>query len=118
MKATMPDGSPILIDGKPTQILFTYGEAEATLGGEPTTVREVECVIRPFPAENTEDPTPFSTGVAQCSPLDNFDRTKGRFLAWKRAIGNQYFSRFTKEQRTDLWSWFVSCISLPKDNNF
>ncbi len=126
MKATI-DGKPVVVGGKPIQIFFSYGEEEATLGGKPTTLRAVECVIRPFPEGTTEDPTPFSTGTSKCSPLDNFQKDKGRYLAWRRAVGYERLqtdkedrtpSVFSKEERTALWSWFTNTCRLPRNLEF
>ncbi len=118
MKATI-DGQPIQIEGAPIQVFFNYREQETELREGVTTLRAVECVIRPFPQTKEDEPQPYSTGIALCSPLDKFDKSKGRLLAWKRAVqGESGQSRFTREQRRDLWSWFTSACRLPDDTKF
>lgn len=112
MKAVV-DGQPVTINGTPVQVYFNYTTEQMAYGKrkDPVEVRGVECVIRPLPANENEDTIPFSTGVALCSPLDNFNKAEGRFLAWKRAV--QENPRFTREQRQQLWRWFTSTCRLP-----
>jgi hypothetical protein len=107
------NGAPVVIDGQPVQVYFNYTTEQVAYGKrkDPVEVRGVECVIRPFPASEGEDTLPLSTGVALCSPLDNFNKAEGRFLAWKRAV--QESPRFTRAQRQALWAWFTTTCRLP-----
>lgn len=109
------DNQPVVIDEQPVQVYFNYGTSEVDLLDGPATVRSVECIIRPFPSAPDQETEPFSTGVAQCSPLDNYSKVKGRLLAWRRATAHP---RFTKTQRQELWAWFVSTCRLPDNTNY
>jgi len=42
-------------------------------------------------------------GKATCNPLDNFERTRGRKIAFKRALDA---AKFTREDRTVAWNNF------------
>lgn len=113
MKATI-NGRDIMINRRTVQIFFNYGEAPILNEGKDS-ARYVECVIRPFPIQPGTEPKPLASGRAVCSPLDNFNKSKGRLLAWKRAIGDELESPFTREQRQDLWTWFTNTCRLPEN---
>lgn len=126
MRALLPDGpptevggqlvqtyAPVVVDGQPVQIYFNYGDVVADFkGASGVQTRYTECVIRPVPTSDTDDPQPFSVGTAICGPADNFDRAAGRFLAWQRATSNP---GFTKDEKRALWTWFTSTCRLPRD---
>lgn len=117
MKVVVND-QDVQVNGTPVQVYFNYGETDVELLNGPATVRSVECIIRPFPENKDVETEPISTGIAMCSPLDNFNRSKGRFLAWKRAVGNPDDSPFTRDQRAQLWTWFTNTCTLPSDRSF
>lgn len=100
------------VDGNPLQVLFNYRYSENE--EKRALIREVECVIRHYPGEENEFFPSIITGVAKCSAKDNFDKRKGRLLAWKRAMDN---GLFFKDQKRQLWKWFLKNCKLPKNNN-
>ena len=104
MRAVLRDGdtiTPVTVDDKPVQVLFDhYPEFNSTF-----------CTIRLL------DETPeliIAEGVANCSEMDAYDKCKGRYLAWKRAVDSDIF---TKEERANLWTWYTSTCKLP-DRSF
>ena len=57
----------------------------------------------------------FSTGLAACSPQDNFNRAVGRKIALSRAVQRA----FPREQRRAFWVAYWSALDiLPRINSW
>lgn len=86
---------------------FTHVAEESELSNRMTicTVHEGKCASNKRPCGTAL----ASNGVAHCSRKDNFNRPKGRKVAFERAIAG-----YSTEARTQLWAAYIKRSRLPK----
>jgi hypothetical protein len=91
------------IEGRPVAVFFNYGVQNMGTEKKPKLARFVKCHICPEREKDQEKVDPIATGIALCSPRDNFCKVIGRRHAFQKALD---YAGFDRKTRTLLWEQF------------